>query len=367
MRALVFLHDAFGGRGGIAKFNRDLLFALCNHPGIAEVVCLPRRIVEDIGKLPRKLDYRINAAKGAPFYLSEEARVLLDPTWFDLVICGHIRLMRLMEPLRLRHRCEFGMIIHGIDAWEPTGGRSTRNALSRLDWFVSVSEFTKNRFCEWSGLDPARAVVVPNAVDLSVFTPGPKRPDLVLRYGLSGRRVLMTMARLDEQYKGTDEVIELMPALLRDRPELTYVVCGEGTNRPRLEAKAQDLGVGAQVIFTGYVPEEDKVDYYRLADCFVLAGWGEGFGIVLVEAMSCGVPSVASVLDASAEAVDNGRMGELVNPKDPQDLRHGIEAALARPAGVRPDNLEIFSNVSFEKRIHSQILDPLANKLSIRL
>jgi len=59
------------------------------------------------------------------------------------------------------------------------------------------SEFTKNRFCDWSGVDPARGVMVPCAVDLSVFTPGPRRHDLILRYGLAGKRVLMGMARLD--------------------------------------------------------------------------------------------------------------------------------------------------------------------------
>ena len=132
--------------------------------------------------------------------------------------------------------------------------------------------------------------MVPNAVDLAQFTPGPKNPALLARYNLAGKRVLMGMARLDarERYKGFDEVMDAMPTLLRSHPDLAYMICGDGTDRARLEAKARDLGIAERVVFTGYVDEAEKVDHYRLADCFLLAGWGEGFGIVLIEALSGG-------------------------------------------------------------------------------
>jgi phosphatidylinositol alpha-1,6-mannosyltransferase len=361
MRILVFLHDAFGGRGGIAKFNRDLLSALASHPATEEVVCLPRVIVEDEGVLPAKLDFRRAAARGNAAYMASMARVLASPGWFDLVICGHLRLMRLMRPLEWRRAAPFGLILHGVDAWEPFGGAEAARALARLDWFLAVSDFTKRRFCDWSGVPADKGLVVPNAVDLAHFTPGPKRPDLVQRYNLAGKSVLMGMGRLDarERYKGFDEVIEMMAAVRDSRPDLAYLICGDGSDRPRLEAKAKQLGIGDAVIFTGYVPEEDKVDHYRLADCFLLAGWGEGFGIVLIEAMACGIPAIASNLDASSEAVGDGKFGLVVNPRDRQQLFAAVEQALARPKTV-PAGLETFSAASFERRIHELILDPLA-------
>jgi hypothetical protein len=95
MRILVLLHDAFGGRGGIAKFNRDLLTALASHPQVTEVVALPRVIVEAIGPLPDKLDYRAYAAGGKAAFLAAELAALATPRWFDLVICGHLRLLPL--------------------------------------------------------------------------------------------------------------------------------------------------------------------------------------------------------------------------------------------------------------------------------
>lgn len=357
MRILTFLHDAFGGRGGIAKFNRDLLQGLCSHPAVSEVVCLPRVVVDPLEPLPSNLRYWNWTAKGNWAYALGEAAVLTDPRWYDLVICGHVRLLRLMAPLRLRKAAPMGLILHGVDAWEPFGGPAVMKEIHRLDWFLAVSEFTKQKFLGWTGLPPEKGLVVPNAVDLSAFTPGPKDERLLARYGLTGKKVLMGMARLDtrERYKGFDEVMEAMPDLLTRHPDLAYLICGDGSDKQRLQEKAAALGIADKVVFTGYVPEEEKVATYRLADVFLLAGWGEGFGIVLIEAMACGVPSIASNLDASAEAVADGRFGLVCNPKDPADLTQAIEAALARPNRV-PEGLETFSDTAFERRIHEMIL-----------
>jgi phosphatidylinositol alpha-1,6-mannosyltransferase len=361
MRILVLLHDAFGGRGGIAKFNRDLLTALAGHPRVTEVVALPRVIVEAIGPLPDKLDYRAYAAGGKAAFLAAELAALVTPRWFDLVICGHLRLLPLVQLLELRGRAPLGLVLHGVDAWEPYGGPAVRRGLQRIDWFLAVSAVTKQRFLSWSEVTPQRGLVIPNAVDLTRFAPGPKPPALLARYGLAGKRVLMGMARLDarERYKGFDEVMEAMPGLLVRHPDLAYLICGDGSDRARLEAKARALGLAERVVFTGWIDEAEKVDHYRLADCFLLAGWGEGFGIVLIEAMACGVPAIASNLDASCEAVGNGALGIVVDPKDPADLSRGIEAALARPRGQVPAGLETFSFGSFEARVHDRIIEPL--------
>lgn len=361
MRILVLLHDAFGGRGGIAKFNRDLLSAFANHPDVSEVVALPRVVVDPVGFLPPKLDFRVAASRGKAAYALAMAKVLARPRWFDLVVCGHLYLLPLLMPLELRRRAPLGLIMHGVDAWEPCGGAETRRQLDRIDWFLSVSDHTKERFCAWSGVPTAKGLVIPNAVDIGAFTPGPKRTDLLARYKINGKSVLMGLARLDsrERYKGFDEVMEAMPAMLKSRPDLVYMICGDGTDRPRLEQKARDLGIADKVIFTGYLPEAEKVEHLRLADCFLLAGWGEGFGIVLIEAMACGIPAIASNLDASAEAVGNGRFGIVVNPKDQADLIRGIETALKRGRGTAPDGLETFSQEAFERRIHSMILEPM--------
>src|SRR5205085_1990385 len=129
--------------------------------------------------------------------------------------------------------------------------------------------------------------------------------------------VILTVGRLvaQERCKGFDEVIEIMPQLVKRFPYIKYLIVGDGSDRSRLEAKAEALGVRDSVVFTGYIPESEKVAHYNLADVYVMPSHGEGFGIVLLEAAACGVPVVGSRGDGSREALLGGRLGSLVDPK----------------------------------------------------
>jgi glycosyltransferase involved in cell wall biosynthesis len=198
--------------------------------------------------------------------------------------------------------------------------------------------------------------VVPDCIDLAAYGPGPKQDDLLARYGLEDRTVMLTLGRLasGEQYKGHDEVMEVLPDLVDEVPDLSYLICGDGDDRPRLEAKAERLGIGDRVVFAGYVPEDEKADHYRLADAFVMPGRGEGFGIVYLEALACGVPVVASEADASREAVRDGELGTVVDPDDLEDVKSGILDALHEPQGVS-DGLDYFSVGRFRNRWHRVI------------
>src|SRR5439155_18861006 len=131
----------------------------------------------------------------------------------------------------------------------------------------------------------------------------------------------MTLAFLSasERYKGVDEVLELMPSLVQEMPDLIYVIAGDGDDRPRLHTKAKTLGKAQHVVFAGYVPEHEKADHFRLADAFVVPDRGEGFGIVYLEPMACEIPVIASKADASRETVPGGKLGLLANPDNPQE------------------------------------------------
>jgi glycosyltransferase involved in cell wall biosynthesis len=183
-----------------------------------------------------------------------------------------------------------------------------------------------------------------------------RRADLQARHGLDGARVIMTLARLPEKerYKGVDEVLKCMPALLRDIPNLKYLVAGEGDDRPRLMQKAQSMGLAEHVVFTGMIAEADKADYFRLADAFVMPGRGEGFGFVFLEALACGVPVVGSQLDGSREALRDGTLGELADPTDLESIRVCILRALASPPGI-PPGLSYFDWPHFQARLAAAV------------
>src|SRR5205085_3283125 len=145
----------------------------------------------------------------------------------------------------------------------------------------------------------------------------------------------------------------ILPLLSRDIPNIAYLIVGDGSDRLRLEQKARQLGVAERVIFAGHISEEEKPDHYRLADAYVMPSSGEGFGIVYLEALACGIPVIGSKIDGSRDALRDGRLGILVNPKDSDELRAAILQALAakeQRVNDRRNGVEYFSTDRFRQR-----------------
>lgn len=350
MRILVITTDAFGGHGGIAQYNRDLLNALVAMPEVSEVVALPRNLPFSPGTIPTKLTYRVAAAGGKLRYSLEAIKVAKDH--FDLVLCGHINLLALSVAINIKIRAPLVLMVYGIDVWHPHRSFLARKLVGNVDGLWSISELTRDRMRAWANIDESKFSILPNAINLDYYKVGPKSPEMLRRYRIEGRRVIMLLARLagKERYKGVDEILEIMPNLLRRVPNLVFLVAGDGDDKARLAKKAIRLGVEHDVVFTGYVQETEKLNLLRLADLFVMPGRGEGFGFVFLEALACGVPVVASCLDGSREAVRNGELGRLVDPGNPAELQAAIVEGLNDPHGV-PDGLSYFAFSKFQDRL----------------
>ena len=314
---------------------------------------------------PRALDYRTEAVGGKGAYLRAMARQMWRGA-YDGVICGHIHLLPIAWLAARRAGVPLLLIVHGIEARDPSDKWLANRLVPAVDTFVSVSEHTKRQVVRWAGVDSEKGHVVPNCIDRSRFGPGEAPAYLKDRYGLHDRTVMLTLGRLpvQEKRKGHDEVLQVLPDLAEEVPDITYLVCGDGADRARLEAKAKRLGVADRTIFAGYIPEEEKVDHYRVADVFAMPGRTEGFGIVYLEAMACGVPVVASSADASREAVRGGRLGTVVDPDDPDSVKSGILKALRAPNGV-PDGLDYFSVERFQERWHEVVETCLRAKTAV--
>jgi glycosyltransferase involved in cell wall biosynthesis len=357
MRVLLLCTDAYGGHGGIALFNRELISSLAAHPRCEEVVVLPRLIVRDPEAAPPNVTFVSAAARGRAAYVA----ALLTTSRrqrFDLVICGHVNLLPLARftghaPL---------LVTHGIEAWKPLRNRVSNRLVNTIRALVSVSALTRDRFLSWSGF-AGPTFVLPNAVRIEKYGVRPRRTDLAERFGIGGRRVLLTLGRIvgTERYKGFDEVLEVMPELVRRHPDVVYVVAGSGNDLPRLQEKARDLGVVGSVVFTGFVPEKDKADLYSLADVYVMPSRGEGFGFVFLEAMASGVPVIGSKHDGGREALLGGALGTLVDSSSPAEIRVAIEDALTETRRAIPEGLSYFAYERFEGRVHGivdEVLSP---------
>lgn len=353
LRILLLTTDAYGGHGGIAYYNRCLTEALAEISEIEEIVLLARVMRFTPEGVPEKVRFVAKAAGGKLCFL--RSMLPLASERFDLVICSHINLLPLAAPFAMLKRTPLVLQVHGIDVWQPVP--RAKHWIHKVDAVWSVSALTRDRMNAWAKLPESKYTVIPNTIHAEQYGLAPKRADLVKRHGLEERKVIVTLARLAgfDRYKGIDEILEVMPLLLTHVPDLVYMVLGDGDDQPRLEAKARSLGIANKVIFVGFIDESDKADYLRLADAFVLPGRREGFGIVYLEAMACGIPVVGSKLDGSREALRDGMLGELVDPADPRSLQPGILRALAKPKGI-PAGLEYFAWPNFAQRVSDSVL-----------
>lgn len=352
-RILALVTDAFGGHGGIALYGRDLLTALTSSSQERCVTGVPRLAPMPLQGLPGGLRYITRGVNSKWRFTATILRLLLcESRQYDLVICGHINLLPVGLLAKAITRAPMALFIYGIDAWQPIRSPLARLALRNTERVVSISSLTLDRFLAWSRFARERTTVLSNAIHLNWYSPGPRDPALVARYGLRGKRVLMTLGRMvsKERYKGFDEVMEALPLLPAEYADVSYLVVGDGSDQARLRRKAAGLGLGERVVFAGRIKDEEKADHYRLADAFLLPSQGEGFGFVLLEAMACGVPVVASALDGGREAVREGQLGILVDPRDRTSVVRGIREALARPRAV-PAGLEYFSFDRFRERV----------------
>jgi phosphatidylinositol alpha-1,6-mannosyltransferase len=356
-RNIVFLlTDAFGGFGGIAKFNRDFIQAIDKCSEVGRIFAFPRIIGQPIDdRIPEAVVYDRRAARGKISFLGR----ILSFAWRgpkpDLIICGHLNLLPAAWILSLLRGCRLCLVIHGIDAWEHRNWL-VRAMLRSVVSVVSVSRYSAERFRGWSSVSQDRFFILPNCVDLSAFIPEPRNLLLAERYRIRDEKVLLTVGRMSsaERYKGFDEVLDALPELITRFPKLKYLIVGDGDDQARLQRKAFSLGISGNVVFAGRISEHEKVAHYCLADAYVMPSYGEGFGIVFLEALACGVPAIGSRVDGSREALLDGELGRLIDPAQREELVKAVtDVLLDGKRGERNSAVTTFDVPHFQSRVIS--------------
>jgi len=151
------------------------------------------------------------------------------------------------------------------------------------------------------------------------------RSEIRARLGL-GARTLLCVGHLIER-KGHDLVISALPAL----PQHFLLIVGEGPERLALEGLATKLGVANRVRFLGQIAHEDLPEIYSAVDALVLASSREGWPNVLLEAMACGTPVVASNIWGNPEVVAQPEAGELMSERTASGVVLAVEKLLQTP------------------------------------
>lgn len=167
-----------------------------------------------------------------------------------------------------------------------------------------------------------KMVVIPNGINLADYEIPYTSEECRKILGLPlDRKILLYLGAL-EPYKGVDVLIKSLPKIAKDIKDVKLIIAGGGKMEDELKTLAMNLNVERYILFIGFVKESLKPFYYKSADVFVLPSISrlECFGIVNLEAMSCGTPVIASRIIGIPEIIENDKNGLLVSPRDSKEL-----------------------------------------------
>jgi glycosyltransferase involved in cell wall biosynthesis len=253
---------------------------------------------------------------------------------FDVL---RVHSLRFIGPSALWARRRLGLDVpivahhHHLDP-SPLNGLIERRVVDAVDRVVVGSEFARRQLAGELGSRVDHVAVVPYGVDAR-FAPRPRRADLAARHGLEGKPVALFLGGLKRR-KNLSLLLDAWARLAADLPAARLVIAGDGPLRATLARRARALGLQGTVVFTGYVSEDEKVDVLNLADVFVFPSALEGFGLAVAEAMSCGLPVVASNRGSIPELVVDGEGGFLCDPAATRLLADRLRLLLT-DAGLR--------------------------------
>ena len=258
-----------------------------------------------------------------------------------------LRYLRLHRPQLLHTQLEFADIlgtlaakllgipsvstVHTLDVFPEKKSAWGR---MKLRWFllgrfcdrvIAVSEKTRRHYLQAGGLPQDKVITLYNGVDRSRFRKMDETQTVKLRKELQlpiSSQIIMTVAVLREP-KGIQFMIRALPAILEQRPDVHYLIVGDGVHRAVLSDLAADLGIKNHVTFAGH--RTDIPDLLACCDIFVLPTLKDALPTVLIEALAAGKPIIASNVGGVPEIIENGVNGLLVAPGEPSKL---VEACL---------------------------------------
>lgn len=327
--------------GGIQKYNENLLnfFIKENYKGIA------LSLNDNISFKNNDLRFKGFKKNKIKFFIFS----ILYSIKSKKIIIGHLNFSSLSFFIKILNPfSKTFLILYGIESWRKLNFFE-KFFLKFVDSFISISEFTKEKFLEYNKfLNKKNFFILPTYINIiDEIDYSEKMPE---------GKIILSVSRIskNDRYKGIENVIKVMPDILKEIPDLYYIIIGDGDDRERLERIAKDLNIKDRVIFRGFISPKRLNFYYKNCDLFILPSKGEGFGIVFLEALYFGKPVIAGNKDGSKEALLNGEIGILIDPDDLEDIKYKILKVFKKEIDKKyfDENYlknKVVENFSFEK------------------
>jgi phosphatidyl-myo-inositol dimannoside synthase len=286
----------------------------------------------------------------------------------SLILCGLVNFSPVALLLHRLLGIPYWIFAYGLDVWDVTDPLKI-HGLQGADKIISGSQYTRNRLIQEQNLSFDKIPLLPVTFDASRFEIAQKPAYLLDRYGLSADRpIILTVTRLvgAHRYKGYDRILAALPQIRAQIPDVHYILVGKGDDLPRIERAIADLQLQDCVTLTGFIPDAELGDHYNLCDVFAMPSKGEGFGIVYLEALVCGKPTLGGNRDGAIDALCDGELGALVNPDDvdaiAQTLIQILQGTYPNPLMYQPELLrekviDIYGFDRFQQKLGDLLTD----------
>lgn len=303
--------------GGIEKYNHDFLISL--RKAGARVTLVAR----NKGGFWAKLSFVFRVIIALP---------RVRP---NFICCAHLNFAPLCLMIKRRLNIPYTLALYGIEI-PYIKSRKKIKAVSNAFLLITISEYAKNLILDQLPNSAERIFMLPSAVDGSIFKIKDRSRDLLIKYGLEGRPLILSLARLStKEHKGQDRVIQALPLVLMEVPDAVYLIVGGGVDERVSNLMHQYPELNDNIVFTGPIANDQRVDYYNLPDLYILPSKFEGFGIVFIESLACGVPVISSDGYGCRDGLLNEELGLVVPPDDITAIAKAIVSILRRTAPSR--------------------------------
>ena len=226
--------------------------------------------------------------------------------------------------------------IHATEAGRNSGiHNETQRYINDTEWLLTYeatevivnSNYMKNELQRLFGLPFEKINVIPNGINLSNFIGIERDYDFRRQYAMDNEKIILYVGRLVYE-KGIQHLIAAMPKILSNYHDAKLVIAGRGGMMDELKAEARNLGLGNKVYFTGYLDSKQVQKMYKCADVAVFPSTYEPFGIVALEAMLAGVPTVVSDVGGLNEIVNHGVDGMKSYAGNPNSIADSVTSLL---------------------------------------
>ena len=287
-------------------------------------------------------EWGLKSVTGLKFYwrMVKQVRLIVKEYGIDEIHCGRVIHEGVIAWLvKKLTGTPFLCYVHGEDVETAATSREQALLVKRVcassKMLICNSKNSEKLVVSLGFSNSIKCVVLHPGVDTTRFVPAPVNNDFRQHMGWSGKRVLLTVGRLQRR-KGQDFLIKAMPELIAQFPDLYYAVVGRGECEQELKQSVIDNKLEAHVGIYTDLDDEALIQCYQQCDVFILPNRTigndiEGFGMVLVEAQACAKPVIAGDSGGTAETMIIGKTGEIIDCSSPQKLASELSKVLINP------------------------------------